>query len=93
LVFRFAARLSSFWGVPGSVARDRAAPYVNCNGFAMTRILPPQSPAYGPSAGWPVVLAMAALAGVLTAGAAVLWMRHGTAVFLHTIMSGIAACL
>jgi hypothetical protein len=44
-------------------------------------------------AGRPVVLVIATLAGVLTAGAAVLWMRYGTAVFLHSFLSGIAACL
>lgn len=54
----------------------------------------PRSPSAGASTtGRPVVLAMALLAGMLTALAGVLWLRHGTAVFLHTIMSGIAACL
>ncbi len=55
--------------------------------------LPQHSPAYGPSAGRAVALAVAALLGVLTAAAAALWIHYGTAVFFHTIMSGIAACL
>ncbi len=59
----------------------------------MTEALPPRSTVDGPSAGRPVVLATAALVGVLSAAAAVLWARHGTAVFFHTVLSGIAACL
>jgi hypothetical protein len=59
----------------------------------MIQTLPPRSSVGAPSAGRPVVLDIAVLMGVLTAVAAVLWARHGTAVFVHTILSGIAACL
>jgi len=59
----------------------------------MVETLPRQASVGGLRAGRGVVIAVAALAGVLTAAAAVLWLRHGTAVFLHTIMAGIAACL
>ena len=59
----------------------------------MPQNLPPLSPVRAGPTGRPILIAVAALAGVLAAGAALLWMRHGAAVFLHTIMSGIAACL
>ena len=59
----------------------------------MVDTLPRQPSVAGLRAGRMVTIAAALLAGVLTAAAAVLWLRHGTAVFLHTIMAGIAACL
>lgn len=59
----------------------------------MPQSLPQRSPVYGPSAGRTAVLVIAALLGVLTAAAAALWIHYGTAVFFHTIMSGVATCL
>jgi len=59
----------------------------------MPQIVPQQSTMHGPRAGRPILLAAAAVAGIATAGAVVLWMHYGTAVFVHTIMAGIAACL
>jgi hypothetical protein len=59
----------------------------------MPQIVPQQSPVHGPRSGRPILLATAAVAGVATAAAVALWVHYGTAVFVHTIMAGIAACL
>lgn len=40
----------------------------------------------------PVVLALAALFGVLIAATLALWAHYGTAVFYEVIAAGIAAC-
>jgi hypothetical protein len=39
-----------------------------------------------------LVLAVAAVLGVAVAGAAVLWVHYGTAVFFEMIVAGIAMC-
>jgi hypothetical protein len=39
-----------------------------------------------------VVIALAVICGGLLFGAALLWIRYGTAVFFEMIASGIAAC-
>jgi hypothetical protein len=46
----------------------------------------------GRSASRPVLLGLAAVAGVLAAGTAALWMHYGTAVFYEMIVAGINAC-
>ena len=40
----------------------------------------------------PVVVASAGVAGILLAGALVLWAHYGSAVFYEMILAGIAAC-
>jgi hypothetical protein len=40
----------------------------------------------------PVVVASAGVAGILLAGALVLWVHYGSAVFYEMILAGIAAC-
>jgi hypothetical protein len=40
-----------------------------------------------------LVAALAVVCAVLLAGAAVLWIHYGTAVFFEMIASGIAACI
>jgi len=46
----------------------------------------------GRSASRPVLLGLAAGAGLLAAAAAALWMHYGTAVFTEMIVAGINAC-
>ena len=50
------------------------------------------SSARGRAAARPVLLALAAGAGVLAAAAAALWAHYGTAVFYEMILAGINAC-
>lgn len=58
----------------------------------MQHILPGQTPASAPPAARLIVWTIAAIIGVLMAGAGMLWVRYGTAVFYETILAGIAAC-
>ena len=39
-----------------------------------------------------VVLALAAITGLVAAGTAALWFHYGTAVFYETILAGLNAC-
>jgi hypothetical protein len=40
----------------------------------------------------PVIVVSAGVAGILLAGALVLWVHYGSAVFYEMILAGIAAC-
>ena len=41
----------------------------------------------------PLMIAAAAVAGLLVAGTLALWLHYGTAVFYEMILAGIALCL
>jgi len=51
------------------------------------------APSWFGGAGSVVTVAVAVVCAVLLAGAAVLWIHYGTAVFFEMIASGIAACI
>jgi hypothetical protein len=60
--------------------------------MTMTRTIPEDISGSGRSTSRPVLMVMAAGAGVLVAATAALWAHYGTAVFYETIIAGINAC-
>jgi hypothetical protein len=60
--------------------------------MAMTPSMSDQTSGMGRLASRPVLLGLAAVAGLLVAATAVLWAHYGTAVFYEMIVAGINAC-
>ena len=81
---------------PAALARRAGWPYLGGmldtahQGSIQTSAVPTRRPLGGVAFG--IIAGSAVLVAAILLGAAVLWIRYGTAVFFEMIASGIAAC-